>query len=406
MRANAFDKFVVCASLFTALFGVSSSVFSQTVTAAVPVIVNVNATVTITPPEGLSGASGDNKAVSANTETVLNIVLESSGTSSLHSGRMRTSAPVAVSYSHGNVLLKLSPQIYGRAEISLFTVNGRRILNNAAYASQANSKISRPNIAPGVYLLSVKGADGNSHQTKFSHRGGRLNINVAFGYENTAVTPILARMNMVDSEIWTITATPSVSGYRDTSYTFTPAAGENPLQAITLNLKDNYFIDDRDGQIYRKVEIGGVVWMAENLNFETSNSWCYDNDASNCNTYGRLYTWDAAMAACPAGWRLSTNDDWDALINVTGGWSAAGTNLKASTPDWNGDDTFGFSALPGGNRTPSGHFVNVGIFGNCWTATEDGSAKAYVRLMNSAWTFVGDVGEDKAFGFSVRCMRD
>ncbi|MCL2220657.1 MAG: fibrobacter succinogenes major paralogous domain-containing protein [Chitinispirillia bacterium] len=158
----------------------------------------------------------------------------------------------------------------------------------------------------------------------------------------------------------------------------------------------------------RTVEIGGLTWMAENLNRATSNSWCYNNADSNCVKYGRLYTWEAAKTACPSGWRLPDTADWRRLVEVAGGSSVGGSTLK-STSGWhsngNGTDEFGFSALPGGYRVTNGTFFNAGYGGYWWSATERGSGSAWRRAMYYTSGLVIENDSGKGHGFSARCVR-
>jgi uncharacterized protein (TIGR02145 family) len=186
------------------------------------------------------------------------------------------------------------------------------------------------------------------------------------------------------------------------------------------------FTDKRDGKTYRTVKIGKQTWMAENLNYKTDSSWCYDNDTSNCKKYGRLYDWNAAMKACPAGWRLPDTSDWNKLVIAAGGTAGqsetGAQNLKSQSWD-NGTNSLGFSALPGGYRNypdfepPDGGYIEprrvdfeaLGSWGCWWTATRNGKsdyASPYYRVMITDYTIVS---EDVMLGFfwtSVRCLRD
>jgi uncharacterized protein (TIGR02145 family) len=182
------------------------------------------------------------------------------------------------------------------------------------------------------------------------------------------------------------------------------------------------FTDKRDNQSYKSVKIGGQIWMAQNLNIKTANSWCYDNKESNCKKYGRLYTLEAAKKACPAGWRLSTGEEWDALAKAVGGrseikggdgydydeiiWVGAGDKLKAEN-GWrdggDGTDDFGFSALPGGSCFTDGGFGGTGFLGIWWATAMDGMGYRFLRGYDG---HVHVYGVDVGNGFSVRCVKD
>jgi uncharacterized protein (TIGR02145 family) len=175
------------------------------------------------------------------------------------------------------------------------------------------------------------------------------------------------------------------------------------ITAIAQNASS--FTDKRDGKAYRTVRIGNQTWMSENLNYQTGDTWCYENNADNCKKYGRLYTWDAAMKACPAGWHLPTRQEWNELVSFAGG-DNAGTKLKSGSPDWNGTNESGFSALPGGFRYYDGTFSDLGALGYWWTATEYDASNAYYRYMSTGYTGVGGGNNYKSYGFSARCVQD
>jgi len=195
------------------------------------------------------------------------------------------------------------------------------------------------------------------------------------------------------------------------------------------------FTDSRDGKVYKTVTIGRKNWMAENLNYKADNSFCYDNDESNCAKYGRFYDWNTAKTTCPTGWHLPSNQEWDDLAQAAGGkkanhdyddgfdWQGAGEKLKAKN-GWynetsNGTDDFGFSALPGGMRT-NDRSNGIGFYGIWWTATGGSSdTTAYQRSMTSYDAVMNDgQGNDESTDLaeniyttgdswlSVRCIQD
>jgi uncharacterized protein (TIGR02145 family) len=202
------------------------------------------------------------------------------------------------------------------------------------------------------------------------------------------------------------TALPSVVGEAGAS----PKA-KTALHSVDGEISGGMFTDRRDGQKYRVVKIGTQTWMAENLNYDASGSKCYNNNSGYCQYYGRLYDWSTAKKACPSGWHLPSNAEWNVLMVTVGGTETAGKKLKAKS-GWNnngnGTDEFGFSALPGGYGYDRsyGYFNNVGEDGYWWSASENSSRSAYGRYMayryeGADWSYYV-----KSSLYSVRCVRD
>jgi len=218
-----------------------------------------------------------------------------------------------------------------------------------------------------------------------------------------------------------------------------------PSSSSSLVGTSGTFMDSRDGTVYKYVKIGTQTWMAQNLNYYSSDSKCYKNSETNCDKYGRLYNWLTAMnlpidscgsiscpvstkhqGICPSGWHIPSDAEWTTLTDNVGGASTAGTELKAKE-GWdnngNGQDTYEFAALPGGigdiSYGSDDHFadyLNVGSYGYWGSATEGPSYKvgsltlthnAYVRRISYTNGDVFRYDVDKSFIlFSVRCLQD
>lgn len=187
------------------------------------------------------------------------------------------------------------------------------------------------------------------------------------------------------------------------------------------------------GESYSTVLIGTQCWFAKNLNVgdmvtgvtpQSNNAivekYCYNDDASHeCATYGGLYQWDEAMqysvtegaqGICPDGWHIPTDAEQNTLdqglndttcnANRIGAWDCAnaGTKLQAG-------GTSHFEGLLAGLRHTGGSFVYRGTGAYFWSSTISGP-DAWDRSLGTGNATVGRTHNDRANGFSVRCLQD
>lgn len=180
-------------------------------------------------------------------------------------------------------------------------------------------------------------------------------------------------------------------------------------------LEEGSICDNRDGKIYKVATFDTQTWMIENLNYSSCSfngqSWCYDNNEANCATYGRLYSWTAAMGIdskfqkqyttlsgtqrgiCPEGYHIPSDAETDILI----AYLEENNNIAEFNFQFGGKNNFaGFADL---DRTA--YF---------WTADEDHSefgGKENVRIWSYSETFSfggGSIFKDS--GLSIRCVKD
>lgn len=209
-----------------------------------------------------------------------------------------------------------------------------------------------------------------------------------------------------------------------------------------LNPKINYEIiqDQRDGQYYATVAIGYQVWMAENLNYTDSIATpalkkrrvaCYGYNQDNCNYYGALYYWVAALncatqneslnkdcqvtnphqGICPTGWHVPSEADWTTLLNYAESIDNVANNgatVLKSAKAWNGTDALGMNILPSGlySYYDYGGFIRKGTSGYYLTTKAANTTHPLNILFTSSATAEKNSWFYKDDRFALRCLKD
>ncbi|MCF8370122.1 MAG: hypothetical protein K9H64_00780 [Bacteroidales bacterium] len=190
-------------------------------------------------------------------------------------------------------------------------------------------------------------------------------------------------------------------------------------------------ISDYDNNVYNTVLIGSQCWMKENLNTThdangtSITRMCYNNNTSNCTTYGGLYTWYVMMngssssssvpsgvqGICPTGWHVPSDAEWTNLTDYLGGSSVAGGKLKETgtshwaSPNTDATNSSGFTALPGGYYNTYS-YSNLGSHEYWWSSTQNSSDLAWYRNVNYDSGSVYQPNGTKNYRFAIRCIKD
>lgn len=190
------------------------------------------------------------------------------------------------------------------------------------------------------------------------------------------------------------------------------------------------FTDSRDGRDYRYMTIGNRDWFVRNLAWNGAGS-SFQGCAVMDGIYGRYYTWNEAVSACPDGWRLPSDDDWldlaasagyagmeagESFIGVAGALMAdARFNTEKMWEYWPAvkiTNKTGFAAIPAGYGTagePSSfsYDFEYAVFWSSESSESDGDGLGVYRMINvNRPDFIRGGLNKNSFAASVRCVRD
>jgi uncharacterized protein (TIGR02145 family) len=147
-------------------------------------------------------------------------------------------------------------------------------------------------------------------------------------------------------------------------------------------LASNNLIRGSENSIFEKtvisdtIRIGTQTWTAHNSILPAPNSFWYERDSIKYKKYGKLYFFSGAMAACPEGWHLPSDEEWQTLIDYFGGDSLAVEALMEG-------GTSGMNLTLAGYRSSNSEndlFAKFGEYGFYWTSTVKAEQTAYGKL--------------------------
>ena len=211
----------------------------------------------------------------------------------------------------------------------------------------------------------------------------------------------------------------------------------NDINKELYQLKNT--VQDMEGNIYRTVQIGKQIWLAEGLRstkFQDGspvNSGVIPNDdEQNLLKYGRLYNWHDVSDKknlCPKGCRVASDDDWKELERTIGmsenelhkqGWRGGEQDLGVQLKESQADGIFkkfdkslvnkhNFFARPAGVKL-YGFYITQGAYTEFWTSSSATDKDAIIRtLAYSSWNVhkgeIRRATSSKDYMFSVRCVK-
>lgn len=175
-------------------------------------------------------------------------------------------------------------------------------------------------------------------------------------------------------------------------------------------VKIGHFTDNRDNQTYAIVTVGKQTWMAQNLNYAISGSYCYNDDMDNCSKFGRLYTYSDAKEVCPENYHLPNDAEWQTLKNfLADNGNGKLATMSKSTSDWTnpGKDLYGLNIKPTGYRSEDGGYKRLDKRAHFWSETSTANIDSAYH-----WSFADDaeyLAKTSAYmqdANAVRCVRN
>ena len=245
-------------------------------------------------------------------------------------------------------------------------------------------------------------------------------------------------------QTYTVNCFGYAEGYSaSTKSNYTTVVSPGPEKSITgTGISETDPFIEANGHVYYYTTIGKLDWFRMDLAY-TKSGLPFRNSEAMDGVFGRYYSYEDAMTACPEGWRLPTDADWAALAaefdssdkdastyvhqNIPGVapklladvyfngykmweyWPSLGKITNESRIGMISTGYANFGEQDKNGKYPTAEFVGEYEYATYWTAdkVEGQDNVAYFRYVYCKYpdVMIGKA-DTKTFGAAVRCVRD
>jgi uncharacterized protein (TIGR02145 family) len=263
-----------------------------------------------------------------------------------------------------------------------------------------------------VSVQGVEGADKDSLEAWLVQKGYSIQAPEAA----EAATPPSAITLFFSKEPWTQDHFRYTLAVKDSSgsllgltrsYEYITPADQEALIAKKLEncmsrQSDSIFCDTRNYEWYPLVKIDKQIWFGKNLTYDAPGSYCWQDNNNYCIAFGRRYKLEQSQKACPIGWHLPNEEDFEALRSFLYGQGKNAGALKGVGvwPDGKGTDDYQFNALPipFTFTNPNSGWVNTSY--ESWFLKTNGS---FFLINGQDYIYGGTNAKAESF---IRCLKD
>jgi uncharacterized protein (TIGR02145 family) len=366
--------------------------------------------------------------------------------------------------AYGHTLVEFRADAEADAQLSVYDMAGRKIIAQTVSTIAGLNTYKLSGLGRGSYVLSVKTANNTWSETLNVIGNDDANVKIEPAQSIKADNSPLTKSQKSGTRVhWQ---------YDENDVLMFTAWGEGYSRIYVYIINADYNLTvpfvacvDAEGNKYTVVEIGGTLWMAENLksanynnnvpipnladtaawNNDTTGARCYylNDSATFAEQYGPLYNYAAVSTGnlCPNGWHVPENTDYQNLLVFlqNNGYNYDGTTdsdsdhttnnkvAKALSANYSfvssdstgtpGNDDFpsyrnrsGFSALGAGTRITTNNTypfpMTLSRTASFWTATEQNEDYAYRLDIFFKYVDARLLVSRKGGGYSVRCIKD